>query len=327
MSIEPKAELHVHIEGTVTPSMARQKAKEHGMTLPEEIFVPDGTAYIWNDFIDLVTRVYDAVASVIRTKQDYADITYDYLTRCAAEDCFYVELILSPDHGISVGLSYPEMLEGVAGGIDKARAETGIEARMNAVLVRHMPMEKIEQAAEMIVTHRHPYLTGLDLAGAEQEGDVLQFSHIFKMIHEKTNNELGMRIHAGEAAGPQNVRDALALGCVRIGHGVRVWEDQALVAELVEKGVVLEIAPTSNVLAGIYPFYQDHPLRQLFNAGVRLTLNSDDPGLFGNSIGMEYQIAKDEFGLDKAQRLTITRTAIEAAFVDKKTRQKLLAKL
>lgn len=320
----PKAELHVHIEGTVTPAMAHRKAAEHGMTLPADIFDANGN-FTWKDFADCVTRVYDAVAETVRTAQDYEDITHDYLTRCADEGAIYVELIISPDHAARMGVSYKDMVDGMARGIDKARAEKGIEARMNATLVRHLPDAALWKAAKDIISYRHPYVTGLDLAGAEKSGDIPRHRPIFKHIKDATNAELGWRLHAGEAVGPNNVADALDIKARRVGHGVRVVEDAALLQEVVQRGVVLEVCPTSNVLAGIFSSYAAHPLRQLVDAGVRVTLNSDDPGLFNCSIGSEYQVAKDHFGLSDSQLAHITRTAIEAANVDDKTRTKLLA--
>mgnify|MGYP002622134773 CR=1 FL=1 len=183
----PKAELHAHIEGTVTPDMARRKAKEHGMSLPDELFSADGKSYAWSDFVDCVTRVYDGVADTIRTKQDYEDITYDYLKRCADENCIYVEFIISPDHAERMGLPYKEMVDGIAAGIDKARDETGIESRINSALVRHLSDDDIDRAAKAIVNYRHPYVTGLDLAGVEKEGDIHRFRKTFKYIKDQTN--------------------------------------------------------------------------------------------------------------------------------------------
>lgn len=320
----PKAELHVHIEGTVTPAMAHRKAAEHGMTLPTDIFDAQGN-FTWKDFADCVTRVYDAVAEVVRTPQDYEDIAHDYLVRCADEGAIYVEMIISPDHAARMGISYKDMVDGIARGIDKARAETGIEARMNATLVRHLPDADLWKTAREIVAYRHPYVTGLDLAGAEKAGDIPRHRPVFKYIKDATNAELGWRMHAGEGAGAVNVKDAMFMKARRVGHGVRVVEDPALLDDIMRRGIVLEVCPTSNVLAGIFPSYSAHPLRRLIDAGVRVTLNSDDPGLFNCTIGGEYQVAKDHFGLSDSMLAEITLTAIEAAHVDEQTRAKLLA--
>ncbi len=322
----PKAELHVHIEGTVVPAMARHKAAQHGITLPD-IFTDGQSEYSYCDFVDAVTRVYDAVASTIRTKQDYTDITYDYLKRCAAEKVIYVELIASADHATRVNLTYKDMIDGIVEGILKARAETDIEARINVALVRHLPEAELDRATENILTYRHPYIVGVDLAGAEKEGDVLRHLKYILKIKESSNGELGLKPHASEAAGPINTWHALTMEPQRIGHGVRSIEDPRLVRELARRGTVLEVALTSNDKAGIYPALKDHPLRKLYDAGVKVTLNSDDPGLFNCTISDEYQLAHDRFGFTPPELLGVTRTAVEAAFVDEKTRAKLLKRV
>lgn len=325
----PKAELHVHIEGTVTPDMAMRKADEHGLVLDPAIFTADGTRFKWNNFFHLVTDVYNEMARVIRTTQDYEDITFDYLTRCAAEGSIYEEIIVWCSQGDAVGLSYPDMIAGVARGIDRAQAETGIIARINSTLVRHQPFEKVLHEAEIIAAYPHPYVVGLDLAGGEQAGDILKYQPLFDMIFNRFGRELGMRVHAGENAGPQNVWDALSLHPrpTRIGHGVRSVEDPLLLEELAESRILLEVCPTSNVLAHIYPSYAAHPLRALMDAGVLVCLNSDDPGLFGNSIGGEYQIARDHFGFSDRTLFQMTKNAIFASFADGITKQDLLDKV
>lgn len=321
----PKAELHAHLEGTLSPQMARRKAKEHNITLPNDLF--DGEdSYRWTDFIHMVTSIYDAIAATICTTRDYEDITYDYLIRCAAENCLYVELFVSPDHCVRLGLLYGDVLDAIAKGIERAHRETGIEARLDVVLVRHLSSEELYKTTQLIIETPHPYVVGIDIAGAEREGDVLQYRPYVDSIMQATGGDLQMRMHAAENAGPRNAWDALELQSVRLGHGVRSIEDAALVSELKRRGTVLEVCPTSNILAGIYTSYEDHPLRALYDAGVKVTLNSDDPGLFGNSVGLEYQIAKGHFGFTNAELLDITNTAIRGSFAPNTVKEKIIEK-
>ena len=135
---------------------------------------------------------------------------------------------------------------------------------------------------------------------------------------------LGLTVHAGEWAGPESVRGGLALGVSRIGHGVRASEDPDLVRELAERGTVLEVCPTSNVVLGLYASYAEHPLPALRAAGVPVTLGSDDPPYWDASIGGEYAVAAEQFGLDDEALREITRTALRAAFVEEEVRQRLL---
>lgn len=333
----PKAELHVHIEGTVTPAMAKELAERNGVDFPEDVLSADGKSFVWNDFLDCVTRVYNAAAMTVQTQQDYEDVVYDYLLRSADEGCIYTELIAYPSHlrGLQEKfpekniISYEEMIDGIAAGIDKARDDAGIEARINVALVRHDKAEWNDKAVEEIIRYPHPYVVGLDLAGGEAEGDIAKFKALFDEIKMRSGKKLGVRIHAGEAAGPANVDDAInILGVSRIGHGVRSVEDMATVKHLVGKMVTLEICPTSNILlVKQTPDFKSHPLKKLADMGVRVTLNSDDPGLFGNSIGTEYQIAKKEFGFTDRQLVQITQMAIESSFVDVRTKMNLMQKV
>jgi adenosine deaminase len=136
---------------------------------------------------------------------------------------------------------------------------------------------------------------------------------------------LGLTVHAGEWAGPESVRGGLALGVTRIGHGVRASEDPELVRELADRGTVLEVCPTSNVVLGLYPSYEAHPLPALRDAGVAVTLGSDDPPYWNASIGGEYAVAAGHMGFDEEALREVTRTALRAAFVEEDVRQKLLA--
>ncbi len=335
----PLVSLHDHIEGTVTREMAERKAGEHGMVLPAHVLSPDGKSYQWRDFGHLVTEVYDCVAHTIRTKRDYEDITYDHLTRYAAEGCIYNELIIWSSQARAVGLPYAEMVDGIAQGIDRAQKDTGIIARMNTSLVRFQPMEKVWEEARAIASCDHPYIVGLDLAGNEQAGDVMQFLPVFEYIHENSKRSLGNRMHFAENAGPQNGWDALKLWDElekrfgpfphkpRGGHTVRCSEDMELMAELKNRQIFSELCPPSNILAGIYPSYQAHPLPEFLKQGVQCCLNSDDPGLFGCSIGQVYQICQKEFSLEDRDLLSMTKMGINAAFVDQGMKQILLAKV
>jgi adenosine deaminase len=319
----PKAELHVHIEGTITPDMARKKALQNDITLPEDLFNDDGTQFRFKDFLDLVVNVYDIVASTIRSGSDYDDITYDYLKRSYDEGCIYTEFIVSADHADMVGVGYEAMLEGMTQAIDRARNDFGVEARINSSMVRHFPIEQVDAVADRIISSPHKYVVGVDLAGGELEGDVSKFKPMFDRIAQ--NTDLGIRLHGAENAGPVNGWLSLEVNPSRIGHGVRCIEDDKLVDALIKNNVMLEVCPTSNVLAGIYETYAQHPMRQLKDRGVKISINSDDPGLFNCTIGSEYQVAKDHFGFTNEELLEVTKDSLHAAFVDAQTRDKLLS--
>ena len=314
-----KAELHVHLEGTAPPDLIRRLAERNGLPVPEGLFAsPDRFAY--TDFLDFL-RAYDVAAAAIRTREDYRDVTYEYLEGCAAEGAVYVELIVSPDHAAAVGLSDQDHLEGIAAGIDDARRDHGIEARILLTAVRNLGTENAMRVARLTASRPHPYVVGFNLAGDEAGFPPAGFAECFELV---ASGGLGCSVHAGEWAGPESVRGALALPVTRIGHGVRSIEDTALVEELAARRVVLECCPTSNVVLGLYPSYEEHPLAALAAAGVRVTLGSDDPPWFGASIGGEYAICSERLGWDDVTLIGLTRTAVEAAFCEEKLKTRLM---
>ena len=316
------AELHVHLEGTAPPELIRRLAKRNGMTVPEGVFAgPD--RFKWVDFLDFLVT-YDRAATVIKTAEDYRDVTYEYLVSCAQQGAIYVELLVSPDHAASVGLPPTEQQQGVAQGIDDARRDTGIEARMLLVAVRNFGVDAAIKIASDHADDRHPYIVGFNLAGDEAGYPPAQFAPAYDIAH---GSGLGCTVHAGEHAGAESVKQALTLPVSRISHGVRATEDPNLVKEIVERGITLEICPTSNIATFVYASYDEHPLRRLYEAGVKLTLNSDDPPYFGASIGGEYAVARERFGMGEGELERITRTAIEASFADDALKGSLLKRM
>jgi adenosine deaminase len=318
----PKAELHVHLEGTAPPDLVRRIADRHGLEIPEGVFAaPD--RFAWRDFLDFL-NTYNLVCSVIRTGEDYRDITYEYLASCAAEGAIYVELTASVDHARLAGLSDDEHWAGIAAGIDDARRDHGIEARILSVAVRNFGVERAIEIAELTAARPHPYVVGFSLAGDEAGYPPEPYIAAYEVVADAG---LGCTVHAGEWAGAASVRGALELPVTRISHGVRAIEDLALVRELAERQITLEVCPTSNVVLGVFATFDEHPFPALRAAGIPLTLGSDDPPYFGASVGGEYAVARERFGLDDSDLVEITRTAIQASFAEPTLRAELLARL
>jgi adenosine deaminase len=167
-------------------------------------------------------------------------------------------------------------------------------------------------------------VVGFNLVGDEAAWPAPLFATAYEIA---AGSGLGCTVHAGEHAGPESVRAALGLPITRMSHGVRAIEDPALVAELADRGIVLEVCPSSNVALGVFPTYEDHPFGALREAGVRVTLGSDDPPYFGCSIGSEYAVAHQRIGLEEEQLIDVTRTAIRASFAEDAVKDALLAQL
>ena len=317
----PKAELHCHIEGATPPALALSQAKRYG--IDTSAFIRDGE-YAWQDFTSFVAS-YDATANLFRTEEDYALLAETYLIEIAEAGAIYSELIVSPDQGDAVGIGADAYIRGLAEGAERAKAKTGIETRLLIVGIRHFGPERVMKAAEYAARRPHPLISGFNLAGEERMHRVADFTRAFDIARDA---DLGITIHAGELSGAFSVRDALDhVRPTRISHGVRAIEDGDLVKRLADEGVVLEVCPGSNVALKVFPDFERHPLRALHEAGVRVTLNSDDPPFFHTSLAREYEIASSVMGFSDGELLGMTRTAIEAAFVDEQTRQLLLSRL
>jgi adenosine deaminase len=318
----PKAELHVHLEGTATPELVQRLALRNGIPLPERLLNEHGRFH-YGDFLDFL-RAYDLAASVIKTGEDYRDITYEYLCACGREGAIYVELTASPDHAQMMGMSHAEHIGGIAQGIDDARETCGIEGRILISAVRNFGVERALAVAAYAAEEAHPYVVGFSMAGDEANFPIGDYAEAYAIAAAAG---LGCTVHAGEWAGPNSVRAALALPVTRIDHGVRAIEEAALVDELAARRIVLNTCPTSNVVLGVFPGFDEHPLPQLRDAGVRLTLGSDDPPYFGATIGGEYQVCFERLGFSVQDLSAVTLTAIDAAFCDEELKAALRARV
>lgn len=316
-----KAEIHCHIEGAADPDLVLRLAQKYDLDMGS--IIKDGK-YVWSDFTTFL-KAYDRASSVFRTPDDYRLLTYDYFSKLADQNCIYGEIFGSSDHAALMGIGYNDLVEAMAAGIEDAKAQTGIEGRIIMTCVRHLGPESALAVAETIAENPHPMVTGFGMGGDERIFDVSEFAPAYAVAADAG---LGLTAHAGEFAGAQSVRDCLDhLGVTRIGHGVRSIEDPELMARLRDENIVLEVCPGSNISLGVYDSFETHPLRMLHEAGVPVTINSDDPPFFHTTLNREYDLAANAFGFDDETINTFTRTALEAAFLDEPTRSKLLKRL
>ena len=317
----PQAELHVHLEGTAPPELIARIATRNGIALPDGLLSADGRFH-FRDFLHFL-RTYDLAAGVIRTSEDYRDITYEYLSGIARAGAIYAELTASPDHAALVGLDDDEHYGGIAAGIDDARREHGIEARILVSAVRNFGADQAVRVAARAAERPHPYIVGFSLAGDERVPPS-DFASAYAIAADAG---LGCTIHAGEWQGPASIRDALALPVSRLDHGVRASEDPGLVRELASRGITLNVCPTSNLVLGVYRSLEEHPLPHLYAAGVRLTLGSDDPPYFGATLAGEYALCAEHYGWSEQQLRAVTAAAIDAAFCDERLKATLRERL
>jgi len=233
-----------------------------------------------------------------------------------------VEVMSSPDHAAAAGLSYEAHLEGIVQGIDDAERDHGVIGRLIVTCVRHFGPTQAMQVADQVCGSPHPYVVGFGMGGNELVHTFKDFQPAFDRVHTAG---LPCTVHAGEWAGAASVNEALdTLPVQRIGHGVRAVEDKHVLERLAREGVHLEVCPTSNVMTKLYSSYEVHPLNELRDAGISVSLNSDDPPYFATTIGKEYEIANSRMGLTVNDLCEISRNALIAAFIDERPKSELI---
>ena len=319
----PKVELHLHLEGGAPPAFIRGLAREKKLDI-SGIFNEDGS-YRFTDFWNFL-KVYEAACTTLQSPEDFRRLTLAVLEESAASGVIYSETFLSPDFcgGRDIG-AWKEYLLAIREAADEAERNMGITLRGVVTCIRHFGPEKARETALCAAETAGDFITGFGIAGDEKIGAPKDYLWSFDCAREA-----GLRLtaHAGEWGGPDSVRAAIRdLGVERIGHGVRAIEDLALVDEIAERGVVLEVCPGSNVALGIYPTFRAHPIGQLYDREVKVTISTDDPPFFHTTMAREYDMLNRAFDWDEGVFAKIARTSLDAAFCDADTKAKITKKL
>ncbi|MCH9756062.1 MAG: adenosine deaminase [Gammaproteobacteria bacterium] len=316
-----KAELHVHLEGTISPSLARMLAKRNQLDLPKGLISPDNTKYLFDDFLNFL-NVFDVLADLICVPQDYYDLTFDYLARNARDDVIYVEMMYSPEHAEKVsGVPSAEHVAAMNQAILDAEAKHGIVGRILMTGVRHFGVDAVTKVAEEAVKSTSPYIVGLGLGGDEAGFPPRLFE---KAYHIAAEAGLGCTVHTGEWATEEGMMEALKyLPIQRVGHGLYSLHSQELTALMLERGIAIESCPSSNVCLGLVDNLAEHPFPKFLEAGFQVSLNSDDPPFFDTLVGREYERVQAAFQYDDATMRGITLMALDASFVDDETKTAL----
>ncbi|TYB80499.1 adenosine deaminase [Maritimibacter fusiformis] len=318
----PKIELHHHIEGAAPPAFVRALAKQKNMDI-SGIFDERG-GYHYDGFLQFLD-VYEAATAPLSTPRDYADLVTAVLEEAAEHGVVYLESFLSPDFcgGRDVG-AWKEYLHAMQDAANAAEAQ-GITLRGIVTCIRHFGPEAAIETARCAQETAGDWVVGFGMGGDENAGHPRDFAYAFDMAREAG---LSLTSHAGEWRGPQEIRDTLThLKVARIGHGVRAIEDAALVEHLAETGVVLEVCPGSNVALGVYRDFASHPIARLREAGVKVTISTDDPPFFHTTMTREYEELARAFGWDEGDFSDLNKVALNAAFCDENTRARIAKKL
>jgi aminodeoxyfutalosine deaminase len=307
----PKAELHVHHVGSASPRIVSELAARHPGVVPSDL---DALRefYTFRDFGHFI-EVYLAVVDLLREPEDIRLLTYEVACDMAAQNIRYAELTLTPWTSVQRGIPLPAYVEAVEDARVAAERDHGVRLRW----IYDIPGESGLPAGEDTVAYAlddpPETLVGFGLGGPEVGVGRPQFKDVFDRARSAGLHSVP---HAGETTGPQTVWDALHdLGAERIGHGTSSVQDPALVEYLVEHGIPLEVCPTSNIATRAVDTLANHPLKQLYDAGVTITVNSDDPPMFNTTLNQEYQIAARLLGLDEGGIAELAKATVRATFM------------
>lgn len=308
----PKVDLHVHLEGSIRPATLLKLAGRNGVRLPAEDEAGLQAFYQFNDFSQFI-KVYMTITSCLRTADDYRLAAYEFGRDCASQNIRYAEVTFSILTNVRLtDLPWQEILSALNDGREQARAEFGLDWRWVFDIVRDLP-ETQQAVLEVALAARDQGVVALGLGGSEHGCPPEWFVETFLQAQRAG---LPRVPHAGENEGPQSIQAAIdLLHADRIGHGVRCIENPALVEMLRQRQIPLEICPTSNVRLGIYPGYADHPLRRLWDAGLNITVNSDDPPMFCTNLAREYEILVEYFHFTADELARISLNGVRCSFL------------
>jgi aminodeoxyfutalosine deaminase len=284
----PKIELHVHLEGSVRPAAMLRIARRNGVALPADSVEEMTRLYEFTDFQHFL-EVWMLTTPALRTEQDFRQIVVDYAAEAAAFGAVYIEGIFTPAESAGRGVRWEEIFTGYCDGAQEARERHGVRVCFTPDIPRGYPMEAVELTVTHALAHADRGVVGIGLGGSESDYPPELYQRVFERAKD---GGLGSVPHAGESEGAASVRGALdALGADRIRHGIRSVEDPALVRELADRGIVLDVCLSSNLRTGVVSALAEHPLPDLLAAGVPCTVNTDDPAMFGIDLGAEHKTA------------------------------------
>ena len=321
----PKAELHVHHVGSASPGTVAELAARYEGDTP----VPADPAlladyFTFTDFGHFI-EVYLAVVDLLRTPEDLWTLTYDVARDLTAQNVRYVELTCTPYTSIAVGISAEAYCEALEDARRKAEADFGIAMRWIFDIPGESGVPSADITLDTALRLRPDGLVGFGLGGPEVGVPRPQFAPHFQQAIAAGLHSVP---HAGESTGPESIWDSINhLGAERIGHGIAAAQDPALMAYLAEHNITLEVSPTSNVRTRSVASIEEHPLPTLVAAGVPVTINSDDPPMFGTTLNAEYAIGQDLLELDDAGVAELSRSAVRASFADDAVKRDLLAEI
>ena len=315
----PKVELHVHILGSIRPETLLSIIKEDGVKAPYTKVDEIIKRFEYTDFMNFL-RTYMEIVEYITDERHFEQVTYEMLENCTKSNVHYVEASFSPPDHISKGLDFDKMLDAVNRGILRAKKDFGVETNIRVDTCRSSTYDEAMEILDHIEKKPDNIIT-LDLGGDEKRWPPRPFAE-----HYKRATTLGLHrvVHAGEAAGPESIWDAIhSLDVERIGHGVTAQQDPNLVEYLKREQIAIEMCPVSNLRTGVVASIKEHPIREFFDKGLLVTVNSDDPSLFHTDMNNEYVQLHEHLNFSLKELFQISLNGIKAAFIDESKKSEL----
>jgi aminodeoxyfutalosine deaminase len=314
----PKIELHVHLEATVRPATLLAIARRNGVALPATTVEGLAPLYAFRDFAHFI-EAWIRTTQALRTAADFRRLVVDYAGEAAQHGAVYFEGSFSPAEPVVRGVAWEEIFEGYCDGVSEARERYGVDVRLSPEVTRGFSLELAADVARWAVRYRERGVVGLGLGGNDVDYPPEPYAAVFALARD---GGLGSVPHAGEIAGPESVRGALdALHADRIRHGIRAVDDPALLIELAERGIVLDVTPISNVRTGAVPSLAQHPLPKLIAAGVACSISTDDPALMDTDLERDWAAAARR----GVRPRDMYAAGVRGALCDAATRQRLAA--
>lgn len=319
----PKAELHMHIEGSLEPELIFALAQRNGVNLSYPSVEALRAAYAFTDLQSFLD-IYYAGASVLLKEQDFHDMAWAYLLKAKSDNVVHTEMFFDPQTHTDRGVPFEVVIKGLKSACDRAKTELGVSASLIMCFLRHLPEEAALKTLEEALPFRQHFI-GVGLDSSERGHPPEKFARVFAKC-----KELGLHLvaHAGEEGPPAYIVSALdVLHVERIDHGVRCVEDAALVQRLASQGTALTVCPLSNVKLCVFKKMADHNLKTLLQHGLKATVNSDDPAYFGGYMNQNFLACFADLDLDADDAYTLARNSFEASFVDEQTKAGWIAQL
>lgn len=308
----PKIELHLHLEGSISPRTLLRIAQRNKVNILAQTEAEIEQFFNYRDFHEFLS-VFMVMSSALRYGQDFEDAAYALGEHLHEQNVCYAEVMISPALYYRRGMDLDEVVQGTAAGFTRAARDFGVRMQLAFDYGRQFGVDMAWPILEAAIRAKRYGLVAWSIGGDEVNYPPEIYAEVFEAARQAGLHTMA---HAGEVSGPASVRGAVtALGVERIGHGIRSIDDPHVLQLLREHHVTVDVCPSSNVLTGAVSTLAQHPLRRLFDAGLRLTLNTDDPVFFRTSLIDEYRLAAQSFGFSRAELITLTHNAARAAFL------------